>query len=134
MRVHRSWLVAFLLISLAGSFSRLHAVDDKTYQTYGLANGRSWMGLDRIQRVVYLSGAMDGLRVGVGFKLPQKFICNCEQGEVAEGITPFYQTDPVRMAIPVVAVIPVYAMKAKGATPEQIDAEVRRLLKLNPIP
>lgn len=124
--------LAFTAVSLLIALSASAA--DDSFLTAGSMNGRRWLQLSEPQRVFWASGFSDGIQSVTGLTPPQaqqlanQFLCDCTVSEMTKGITDFYRDETVR-ALPVASAWHIEAMKAHGANPEQVQAEVNRMLQ-----
>lgn len=115
------------------------AQQSENTRTLGMSNGRLWSTLDDSAKVWFMSGLVEGLNLASTVEgdkpkarqiVNNEYFCDCTIGEAIRGINSFYAEDPVRSPVPIVTAIRIYAMKAKGASPDAIEAEIRRVLAL----
>lgn len=122
--------VGVLLVS-----SQVLAAEAGNRHTWGKWNGRAWIQMTRSSRIAYVTGVREGMSaLATDFGLHgnpayKVWFCSvCTSDEVVDGVTAFYE-DPAHKVIPVVNALRFYVMKTKGASQDEVNGEVRRLLR-----
>jgi hypothetical protein len=118
----------------------LRVAGQSAEETVGLTNGRAWTQWSRAEKRGYVRGALDGLDHGETYlKLVRK--CKCEidalkkyyagstYGEMIEAVDVFYNADIVHRAIPIPFAFEIVAMKARGASEDEVKSRVSELLR-----
>jgi hypothetical protein len=92
--------------------------------TSGFPNGRFWHRIDRMGKLIYVMAFSDGIAAGPGtsderVKAVEHYMASSNHGELIDGIDKLYE-QPENAMLPIVWIMEVFSMKARGATPNEI--------------
>lgn len=99
-------------------------------QTYGFANGRMWAKLTDPQRTSFVIGLSDGLTAPPARPDIQLYTCDCTFGELKDGISALYASDPAYARVPILMMFRLQVAKTKGVTREQIEKQITEYLSM----
>jgi hypothetical protein len=86
--------------------------------------------MDSTSKLYFVVGFAEALSAsGVAEAVQAKYLSGATLGETVKGLDQFYE-DPANAAIPVMMAFHVFALKVKGATPEDLAAEVAELRRI----
>ena len=103
--------------------------------TDDLINGRYWSGMSEPEKLRWLHGYTDGLRVAAALVEGEPCITQVNRvfnlyprqlsfGEIMKGTVHFYQDTPENAPVPVTAAVRYVTLKASGAPQSELDAFV----------
>ena len=110
----------------------LSVTADDRFETLSTQNGRAWTGMSLGDRVIYLHAFRDAMTVvsagGEGKTAAEYYMCKCTFGELAEGITALYASDPAYSRVPIYFMLGMFGERTRGATKEDVEKRISGFL------